>query len=173
MMAKKQNLSNFSLEEDFSASGLTFGIVVSDWNQKITSKLAEGCVATLKENGVDKENILIVNVPGSFELPSAARMLDDKYNLDAVICLGCVIQGETAHDRYINQAVATGLVQLGLMRSKPFIFGVLTPNSMQQAEERAGGTHGNKGIEAAIAAMRMAHLRKNLQAPNKKIGFKS
>jgi len=152
--------------EDFK-----IGIVVSDWNKEITESLLAGCKGTLIEHGISEDDLQVIHVPGSFELPTGARMLDDKYNLDAVICLGCVIEGETKHNEYINQAVATGITQLGILRSKPFIFGVLTPNSMEQAQDRAGGDHGNKGIEAAITALTMAKLKRDLKAAKKTIGF--
>lgn len=171
MSTKDRNLSDYDGSNLPDISALKFGIVVSKWNHEITSALQKGCVETLKENGAPEANIHIVQVPGSFELPSAARMIDDKYNLDAVICLGCVIKGETSHNEYINQAVAIGLVQLAVARSKPFIFGVLTPDNQDQARDRAGGKHGNKGVEAAVAAIEMATLKKELQNPKKKIGF--
>ena len=169
-MSKKKNLSDHLLT-DVDVDELKIGIVVSDWNQAITEKLLEGCEQTLRKHGVREEQIIIAHVPGAFELPTGARMLDDKHNLDAVICIGCVIQGETKHNEYINQAVATGITQLGIMRSKPFIYGVLTPNSMDQAEARAGGDHGNKGVEAAATALQMAALKKGLKSTKKSIGF--
>ncbi|MDH3247109.1 MAG: 6,7-dimethyl-8-ribityllumazine synthase [Saprospiraceae bacterium] len=171
MSTADRNLSDYDRSNLPDISALKFGIVVSKWNAEITNALKDGCVDTLKGHGASDENIFIVQVPGSFELPAGARMIDDKYNLDAVICLGCVIKGETSHNEYINQAVATGLVQLGIARSKPYIFGILTPDNQKQARDRAGGKHGNKGVEAAVAAIEMATLKKELQNSKKKIGF--
>ncbi len=171
MNPEKQSLSEHNLNDQTDASQLRFGIIVSQWNRQVTDKLLEGCRDTLTQYGASDDNVFVQSVPGTFELPAAARMLDDRHNLDAVICLGCVIRGETKHNEYINQAVATGLVQLGVMRSKPFIFGVLTPNDMEQALARAGGDMGNKGIEAATTAISMAQLRQALRTQKKQIGF--
>ena len=109
---------------------------------------------------------------GAFELPAAAKMLLSQKSLDAIICIGCVIKGETKHDEYISHAVANGLINLSLVSSKPIIFGVLTPNDMQQALDRSGGKHGNKGIEAAHTAIKMIHLANQIKnGDKKKIGF--
>jgi 6,7-dimethyl-8-ribityllumazine synthase len=170
MSSKDQNLSDYSLAIS-NAGNLKIGIVVSDYNEEITHQLLDGCTKTLIREGVMQSNLRVIHVPGAFELPTGARMLDDKYSLDAVIALGCVIKGDTKHDEYINQAVATGLMQLSLLRSKPFIFGVLTPNTQVQALERAGGKLGNKGVEAAVTALKMASLKKELKSSTKQIGF--
>lgn len=169
-------LKNLSTYDDSSIPGageMVFGIVVSAWNPKITHALYHGCLETLLKHGANEENIHVAQVPGSFELPIGARILSGQHKLDAVICLGCVIKGETSHDEYINQAVATGLVNLGITTGIPYIFGLLTTNDAQQALERAGGKHGNKGIEAAVTAIRMAALKKgNAGAKGKAhIGF--
>lgn len=151
---------------------MTFGIVVAEWNADITHALYEGCLETLLKHGAREENIHVVQVPGSFELPSGARILSGQHIVDAVICLGCVIKGETNHDDYINHAVATGLVNLGISTGKPYIFGLLTVLNEQQARDRAGGKHGNKGVEAAVTAIRMAALKKGNKGDEKrKIGF--
>jgi len=163
------NLSNYDESTIPSAKDMTFGIVVSEWNAEITHALYEGCLETLQQHEVEEENIHTIQVPGSFELPIGAKTLITHHKVDAVICLGCVIKGETKHDEYINNAVATGLVNLGLASGKPVIFGVLTPNNMEQAKERAGGKHGNKGVEAAITAIRMSALKKEIGP--KRIGF--
>ena len=118
-------------------SGKRFGIVVSEWNNQITESLLDGCLATLEANGVSAEDIIVEHVPGSFELPLGARILASGNKLDGIVCLGCVIKGETKHDEYISNAVANGIMQLGLMSSLPVIFGVLTPNNMEQALPRA------------------------------------
>lgn len=135
-----------------------FGIVVSEWNEKITEALYEGAYQTLIENGAKEKNIFRIQVPGSFELSLGAQKLAQKAKIDAVICLGCIIQGETKHFDFIAHAVAQGITNVGLKYDKPIIFGVLTPDTMQQAEDRAGGKHGNKGIEAAMTAIKMLNL---------------
>ncbi len=132
-----------------------FGIVVSEWNDQVTESLFTGAVETLLKHGVKKENIYRKNVPGSFELTLGAQWLAEIKEIDAVICLGCVIQGETRHFDFICDAVAHGITNVGLKFNKPVIFGVLTPDTLQQALDRAGGKHGNKGDEAAITAIKM------------------
>lgn len=154
-----------------NGTGFKIGIVVSDWNRAITDKLLSGCEESLIAHQVAKEDVHIVRVPGSFELPMGAKMLLSRDKFDAIICLGCVIKGETRHDEYISQSVANGIMQLSLMSNTPIIFGVLTPNSIEQAEARAVGAHGHKGIEAAETALRMAALRKEVGRNPHKIGF--
>lgn len=146
--------SGFTKRNTNSASK-QFAIVVAEWNEEITEALFEGAYASLLAHGVPKENILRRNVPGSFELSLGGLLLAEQKNIDAVICLGCVIQGETPHFDYICQAVAHGITEAGLMTRKPVIFGVLTTNTRQQALDRAGGKHGNKGEEAALSALHM------------------
>jgi 6,7-dimethyl-8-ribityllumazine synthase len=136
-------------------AGKKFAIVVADWNEEITDALLQGAVSTLVQNGVDKKNILQSRVPGSFELPLGALWMATKKPVNAVICLGCVIQGETPHFDYICQAVALGIMEVGLKTGKPTVFGVLTTLNKKQAEERAGGKYGNKGEEAALTAIQM------------------
>lgn len=169
MASKKKNLSDIS--DIPSGEGKKIGIVVSDWNSAITENLLEGCKDALLNAGVREEDMKIVHVPGSFELPLAARLLQQGYKLDAIICLGCLIKGETKHDEYIAQAVASATMQLSVVSSTPVIFGVLTTNDYTQAEERAGGKHGNKGTEAAVTALKMAAVKAGLKGENKKIGF--
>jgi len=152
-------------------SSLKIGIVVSQWNADITSALLNGAKDTLKQAGVLEDNIEILYVPGSFELPWGARQLMKPGKRDAVICLGCLIQGETKHDEYIASAVASGIMQLGLMSGVPVIFGVLTTNTEEQAKDRAGGKHGNKGSEAAAAALQMATLKSGDPNTKKPIGY--
>jgi len=130
-------------------------IVVSEWNDEITDALYQGTIETLKSKGVTAENIVKKQVPGSFELSLGAQkmaMIDD---INAIICLGCVIQGETRHFEFISSAIANGITEVALKYNKPVIFGVLTTDTLQQAMDRAGGKYGNKGEEAAIAALRM------------------
>lgn len=171
MATALKNLSHYDDQNIPSAESMQFGIVVADWNAHITHTLYEGCYDTLLKHGAKPENIRTVQVPGSFELPAGARILNSQHNPDAVICLGCVIKGETSHNEYINQAVANGLMQLSLATGKPFIFGLLTTNDEQQALDRAGGKHGNKGVEAAVTAIRMAALKTEQSGGKKKIGF--
>lgn len=171
MSSKEKNLSNHDLSDIPSAEGLKIHIVVSDWNQEITSALLQGAKKTLIDCGVAKDDLVILQVPGTFELPVAARTLLKSKGSEAVICLGCVIKGDTDHDKYINQSVAITLNQLAITSGKPIIFGVLTVNSMEQALERAGGRHGNKGIEAAATAIKMVQLQKNISKPESTIGF--
>jgi 6,7-dimethyl-8-ribityllumazine synthase len=171
MASALKNLSTYDEDQLPSSEDFAFGIVVADWNPKITHALYEGCYDTLIKHGTKAENIYTAQVPGSFELPAGAKMMIDKHKLDAVICLGCVIKGETSHNEYINQAVASGLTNLGMVYGKPFIFGVLTPNTEEQAIDRAGGKHGNKGVEAAVTAIRMSALKESLKAAQSSIGF--
>ena len=173
MASARKNLSTYDDTNVPDAGEMTFGIVVADWNKDITHALYEGCYETLVKHGAQAENIHTAQVPGAYELPVAARILAGREKLDAVICLGCVIKGETQHDEYINNAVAQGLMNLGISTGKPFIFGLLTPNNHQQAVDRAGGAHGNKGVEAAVTALRMAALKKEEPEGKKSIGFGS
>jgi 6,7-dimethyl-8-ribityllumazine synthase len=173
MASALKNLSAYDESTIPSASGMRFGIVVSEWNAEITHVLYEGCFETLLKHGAKEENIHTIQVPGSFELTAGAKIIMVHKKVDVVICLGCVIKGETRHNEYINQAVANGLTNLGMATNKPCIFGVLTPDNMKQARERAGGKHGNKGIEAAVTAIRMGSLSKKLGNQEKRIGFQS
>jgi 6,7-dimethyl-8-ribityllumazine synthase len=145
------------------AGKFRFGIVVADWNHEVTGALLEGATRTLKKHGAAENNIIIRHVPGSFELTIGAQFLAEYDDLDAVICLGCVIQGETPHFTYICQSVTQGITQLNLEYNIPFIFGVLTTLNMEQALSRAGGKHGNKGDEAAVTAIKMAALQREME----------
>lgn len=131
------------------------GIVVAEWNESITDSLYDGALTSLLAHGLKKGNIIRKNVPGSFELTLGALWLAEKKDIDAVICLGCVIKGETPHFDYICQAVAYGITEVNLKTGKPVIFGVLTVLDQKQAEARAGGKYGNKGEEAALTALKM------------------
>lgn len=155
MASSNKNLSTFSDKNINDISNNKFGIVVSEWNSEITEALFSGAVETLLQNGAKKENIVRRTVPGSYELTLGAQWLAKEDDIDAVICLGCVIQGETPHFDYICQAVANGITNVALKYDKPIIFGVLTTLNMQQALDRAGGKHGNKGDEAAATAIKM------------------
>jgi len=159
MATQLKNLSDFSHTTVPDGSPYHFAIAVAEWNAEVTGALYNGALATLQQHGVKEENIISVAVPGSFELTAAAEILLNKHpQLDGVICLGCVIQGDTKHFDFICDAVAQGITQVGIKHSKPVIFGVLTTNDQQQAIDRAGGKHGNKGDEAAITAIKMAEL---------------
>ena len=171
MSEKKKNLSAYSAEGIPSGDEIKIGIVVSDWNQDITSALLRGCVSTLKKHGMTETDITVIHVPGTYELTSGANLLLTKAKFDGIVCLGCVIKGDTRHDEYINSAVANGLTTLSLKANKPVIFGVLTTENLQQALDRAGGSHGNKGIEAAITVLKMADLYRNFKDNQKMIGF--
>jgi 6,7-dimethyl-8-ribityllumazine synthase len=159
----KANLSAYDPSTVPDAAGMRFGIVVSDWNNEITSKLLEGAITTLKKHGVTKNDIIVSHVPGSFELTLGAQFMAEYEDTDGVICLGCVIRGETAHFTYICEGVTQGITQLNLEYNIPFIFGVLTTDNFEQAADRSGGRLGNKGDEAAISAIKMAALQKRME----------
>ena len=170
MSSIDKNLSEVDLPTLENPEQIRIGIVRSAWNDKITASLVDGAKAVLTKAAILSENIQCVDVPGSYELPMGAKILLNNAKVDAIICLGCVIKGETDHDKYINQAVANGLMQLSLVTGTPCIFGLLTVNSKEQALERAGGKHGNKGVEAAATALSMIALKKQ-SADKKQIGF--
>lgn len=159
MSSVNKNLSVTEGSEIPNAKDFKFGVVYSEWNYEVTNALKEGAIKTLLANGAKQENILIKTVPGSFELTLGAQYLAEFTEVDAIICLGCVIQGETRHFDFICDAVAKGITDLNIKYNQPFIFGVLTPENQQQALDRAGGKHGNKGDEAAITAIKMLSLR--------------
>ena len=159
MATKNKNLSLFNKEEVPNAKGLTFGIVVSEWNPDITEKLFKGAHNTLIKCGVNIDNINRYNVPGSYELIFGAKVAA-KNNPNAIICLGSIIQGETKHFDFVCNSVAIGIKDLNIQLNIPVIFGVLTDNNIEQAISRSGGEHGNKGIEAAITAIKMAVLNR-------------
>ncbi|HRI29477.1 MAG TPA: 6,7-dimethyl-8-ribityllumazine synthase [Chitinophagales bacterium] len=167
MSAILQNLSTYNAADIPDAAAMSFGIVVADYNSDITYPMLQGCIETLLAHGANENNIHLYHVPGSFELPLAALALYERKKPDAVICLGCVITGETRHDEYINKAVSDAIMKLGLVHKTPFIFGVLTPQNHRQALDRAGGKHGNKGIEAAVTAIKMVQLVKGDKNKNR------
>ena len=162
MSSADKNLSVFTTTELPDISERKFAIVVAEWNNEVTEKLYEGAYQTLIQYGATSAHILRGNVPGSFELTLAAQWFAFREDVDAVIALGVVIQGETKHNDYINHAVAQGITNVSIKTSKPVIFGVLTPNTMEQALDRAGGIHGNKGDEAAMTAIKMLGLKANI-----------
>lgn len=155
MASNIKNLSEYSDKNVLDISTKKFGIVVSEWNEEVTEALYNGALETLKAHGAKKENIVRKNVPGSFELSLGGQWLAQQEDIDAVICIGCVVQGETKHFDFICDAVAQGITNVSLKYNKPVIFGVLTPNTQKQALDRAGGKYGNKGDEAAITAIKM------------------
>lgn len=151
---------------------LNIVVLRTEWNDDIVSKLQESCLKALNAYGIKKANINEMTVPGSYELPMGAKMiLTSHTKADAIICLGCVIQGETKHDDYINHTIARSINNLNLASGTPIIFGVLTTNTEGQAMARAGGKRGDKGAESASAAMIMISLKEQLATKTKKISF--
>ena len=161
-MATK-NLSEYVLSSVPDGKDMKFGIVVSEWNYEVTGALAIGAVETLKKHGVSDEDILVKHVPGSFELTLGGQFFAEYTDVDAIILLGCVIQGETRHFDFICQGVAKGATDLNIKYNLPVIFGVLTTENQQQALDRAGGKLGNKGDEAAVTALKMVALQSNFE----------
>ena len=159
MATTLHNLSSYDPNSVPQGKGKRIGIVVSDWNSSVTGSLLNGAYETLKKFGVEESDIIIEHVPGSFELTYGAKLLIERARVDSVIILGCVIQGETPHFSFVCQSVTEGTTRLNLQHNVPVIFGLLTTNTLAQAKERAGGMHGNKGDEAAIAALRMISLQ--------------
>lgn len=164
MATSLKNLSDYNIADVPSAADMKFGIVVSEWNTEITEALYKGAYETLIKNGALDENIVKKYVPGSFELTAGAKYLAEKTDVDAVICLGCVIQGETPHFDFVCQGVTQGMTLLNVQYPIPFIFGLLTTLDQQQALDRAGGKHGNKGDEGAVTAIKMVHLNRSLNS---------
>jgi 6,7-dimethyl-8-ribityllumazine synthase len=164
MATVHHNLSNYNPNEMPDASGMKVGIVVAEWNQEITSNLLKGALNTFVELGVKAENITLNHVPGSFELALGAQLQLENTDVDGVVVLGSVIQGETRHFEFVCQAVAMGIKDLNIKYNQPVIFGLLTDDSLQQAIDRSGGKHGNKGIECAVALVKMIALKKSLSA---------
>ena len=155
MATAYQNLSSYDFNSVPDASGMSVGIVVSEWNSAITEKLLEGACNTLQKHGVSNDNIRVFRVPGSFELTFGAQQIAKYCDVDAVIVLGCVVRGDTPHFDYVCEGVTDGISRLNAIQDIPVIFGLLTTENMQQAEDRAGGIHGNKGDESAITAIKM------------------
>ncbi|MBP6588275.1 MAG: 6,7-dimethyl-8-ribityllumazine synthase [Flavobacterium sp.] len=159
MATINKNLSEYDKNSIPDAKNFRFGIVVSEWNDTITEGLFNGAITGLLENEVPSEHIIRWNVPGSFELVYGAKKMLQTQNVDAVIVIGCVIQGQTKHFDFVCEGVTQGIKDLNVQTDIPVIFCVLTDNTMQQSLDRSGGIHGNKGTEAAIAAIKMAYLR--------------
>ena len=161
MATANKNLSNYDKNTIPNAKNFRFGIVVSEWNDHITEGLYKGVLEALLDCGATQENLIRWNVPGSFELIYGAKRMINTQNVDCVITIGCVIKGETMHFDFVCQGVTQGIKDLNILTDVPVIFCLLTDNTEQQSIDRSGGIHGNKGTEAAIAAIKMAHLKKS------------
>ena len=171
MATSGKNLSKIESFELTNPDQIKIGIVIAEWNSKITNRLLSGANEALESLGVNKENIQTHYVPGTFELPLGAQYLFDKNAVDGIICIGCVIQGETKHFDYVCQGATNGIMSMGLRYNKPATFCVLTDKNEQQSMERSGGKHGNKGIECAISCLKMIQLKRQISSPDQKIGF--
>lgn len=156
------DLSNYNAAGVPKGTGLRLGLVVSEWNAEITTALRDGAVETLLKHGVAFKDIREEPVPGSYELALGAQLLLEQGPLDGVICIGSVVRGETPHFDFVCQAAAHGIMEVGLKTGVPVIFCVLTDDTLEQARARSGGKHGNKGVEAAVALLKMAALRKQV-----------
>ncbi len=162
MATKLKNLSNTSIEKSDTFGKYRIAIVVAEWNSEITFAMMNGAIDFLVSKGVKEKNISVSKVPGSFELALAAQWCAEQKKIDAVITLGCVIQGETRHFDFICDACANGIMNVSLLTNKPVAFGVLTTKNEKQAKERAGGKHGNKGVEAAETVLKMLTVSKSV-----------
>ena len=167
MASSLKNLSDYDINSVPNASEMKFGIVVAEWNNDVTEALYNGAEKTLIKHGAKSENIVKTYVPGSFELTLGAQLLAENAKVDAVIILGTVIQGETRHFDFICHGVTQGITDLNIKYNIPFIFGLLTTDNKQQAIDRAGGKHGNKGDEAAVTAIKMVNLKSQLEGFDK------
>ena len=166
-----KNLYRENLFSVSNPSKLKIGIVVSQWNDKITQRLLKGAQEALENSKILSENIIVKYVPGTFELPLGAQYLFEKNMVDGIICIGCVIQGETKHFDYVCQGATNGIMNVGLRYNKPTTFCVLTDQNEEQSLDRSGGKHGNKGTECAISCLKMIELNLDISSPDKKIGF--
>jgi 6,7-dimethyl-8-ribityllumazine synthase len=164
MATALRNLSDYIQEEVPNGAGFKIGIVVSEWNDSITLNLLEGARSALKDNGVHEEDILVHFVPGAFELPLGAQFMCEYANIDGAIAIGVVIQGETRHFDFVCDGATQGIKDVNLKYNVPVAFCLLTDNTLQQSIDRSGGIHGNKGIECAIACLKMVALKKSLSA---------
>ncbi len=161
MATEGRNLSHYNKEFIPNGADFKIGIVVSEWNEGVTLNLLSGAKETLLDNGVKLENIIIRFVPGAFELPLACQWMFDDNQVDGAIAIGSVIQGETKHFDFVCEGVTQGIKDVNLKYNKPVIFCVLTDNNMEQAMARSGGKHGNKGVECAVACLKMIDLKRN------------
>ncbi|WP_108821304.1 6,7-dimethyl-8-ribityllumazine synthase [Dysgonomonas sp. Marseille-P4361] len=164
MATAYHNLSSYDPNTVPNGKDMRVGIVVSEWNDNVTNALLDGAYKTLVKHGVKEENIIVDYVPGSFELIFGSKHLIENKEIDAVIALGCVVRGDTPHFDYVCSGVTQGMADMNIRYDIPFIFGLLTTDTMEQATDRAGGKHGNKGDECAITAIKMIDFyRRNLQ----------
>lgn len=163
MATKFHNLSEYDLNTVPSAQGMRFGIVVSEWNNNITGALLQGAYDTLTKHGASEEDITVMTVPGSFELVFGASQMVKSGKMDAVIAIGCVVRGDTPHFDYICEGTTQGLASLNERFDVPVIYGLLTCNNMEQAQDRAGGTLGNKGDECAVTAIKMVDYYRKIK----------
>ena len=161
MATQNTNLSNYNKATLPDAKNFRFGIVVSEWNNQVTEGLLNGALAALSDCGVGASNIKVINVPGSFELIFGAKKMQEQH-VDVVIAIGSVIKGETQHFDFVCDGVTQGIKDLNVLNDVPVVFCVLTDNNLQQSIDRSGGKHGNKGVEAAITAIKMVHLKNTL-----------
>ncbi len=161
MATALRNLSNYIQEEIPNGAGFKIGIVVSEWNDSITLNLLEGARSALKDNGVHEEDILVHFVPGAFELPLGAQFMCEYANIDGAIAIGVVIQGETRHFDFVCDGATQGIKDVNLKYNTPVAFCLLTDNTLQQSIDRSGGIHGNKGVECAVACLKMVALKKS------------
>jgi len=160
MATREKSLSDIEIFGATPIQGVRVAIVTASWNNRFTYALRDGAISTLNQLGVQDSEIVQVEVPGGFELPLAAAWALE--SCDAAICIGCVIKGDTPHFEYICSGLTQGIMQLNLQSKKPVVYGVLTVNNELQAEERCGGVHGNKGVEAAATCVRMLHVKNAL-----------
>lgn len=163
MASKNKDLSSFDSKTVPSGRGKKIGLVISEWNTEITEGLKLGAVDALQECGTSLTDVLIEYVPGTFELPLGAQFLLESTEVDAVIAIGCVVRGETAHFDYVCQGATQGIQEVSLRFNKPVMFCVLTDDTIQQSRDRSGGRYGNKGTEAAIGALKMLGLKSKLK----------
>ncbi len=163
MATALKNLSDYNKENIPSGADFKVGIVISEWNDIITNNLFEGAKQALLDNGVPESNIIVRHVPGAFELPLASQFMLDNTDVDGVVAIGVVIQGETRHFDFVCQGATQGLMNVMLEYNSPVSFCLLTDNNIQQSIDRSGGVHGNKGIECAIACLKMIALKKSFE----------
>ena len=161
MATAYHHLSDYDAASVPSASGMRFGIIVADWNDRFTYAMADAAIATLKTHGAAEGDIIVKHVPGSFELIFGATCMVEKAEVDAVIAIGCVVRGDTPHFDYICQGTTQGLAELNLRGQVPVVYGLLTCNTMEQAEARTGGILGNKGTECAVTAIKMVDYKRH------------
>jgi 6,7-dimethyl-8-ribityllumazine synthase len=163
MATEGRNLSDYDKNIIPNGADFKIGIVISEWNDSITNNLLKGAIDALTDNGVKESNIIVKYVPGAFELPLGAQWLAQDDTIDGLVAIGVVIQGETRHFDFVCQGATDGIMEVNLKYDKPVAFCVLTDNTLQQSIDRSGGKHGNKGIECAIACMKMIALKKELK----------